>query len=153
SLVAPDRLRFDFTHFAPMRPEERQKVEDLVNAEILLNAPAETIEAGFDEAKQLGAMALFGEKYGDRVRVLRIGQHSVELCGGTHVSRTGDIGFFKLTSEMGIAQGVRRIEAVTGVGAVDYVRKLEGELEGAAERMRAPMFGVQAQIERLQKDL
>ena len=153
SLVAPDRLRFDFSHFQPITDAEKRQIEQLVNAEILKNVASETVETDFEAAKQLGAMALFGEKYGDRVRVLRLGQHSVELCGGTHVARTGDIGLFKLTAELGIAQGVRRVEAVTGTGAVDYVQRLETELGDAAERLHAPLFTVAAQVERLQKDL
>ena len=128
-------------------------VEVLVNYEVLKNGEAQTTETSFDEARQLGAMALFGEKYGDRVRVMKIGEHSVELCGGTHVRRAGDIGLFKITAETGIAQGIRRIEAVTGKGALEYVQKLEDELGRAAEKTRAPLFKVAEQIERLQKEL
>ncbi len=153
SLVAPDRLRFDFSHFAPMTEAERRTVEGLVNSEVLQNADTIVTETGFDEARALGAMALFGEKYGDRVRVLKIGSHSVELCGGTHVARAGDIGLFKIVSEVGIAQGIRRIEAVTGEGALGYVQKLEDELSHAAGELRAPLFSVATQIERLQKEL
>jgi alanyl-tRNA synthetase len=153
SLVAPDRLRFDFSHFAPMTDDEKRRVEDLVNAEIRKNRDSRTEVLPFDEARKAGAMALFGEKYGDRVRVVRIGDESVELCGGTHVGRAGDIGLFKITAETGIAQGVRRIEAVTGPGAVDYVRRLEAELQRAAGLLRGASFEVGTRVERLQKDL
>ena len=152
SLVAPDRLRFDFSHFAPLTPDERQKVEDLVNIRILRNLPATIDVLPIAEAKSKGAIAFFGEKYGEKVRMLTMGE-SVELCGGTHVSRTGDIGLFKLTEEAGIAQGVRRIEAVTGKGALSFVRKLESELGSAGERLRSGPFEVGARIERLQNDL
>jgi alanyl-tRNA synthetase len=153
SLVAPDRLRFDFSHFQPMTDDEKKRVEDLVNAEILKNRESVVKETGFDEARTLGAMALFGEKYGDRVRVMRIGEHSIELCGGTHVARSGDVGLFKIVQETGIAQGVRRLEAQTGEGALAYVRRMEDELQQAAERTRAPIFQVAAQVERLQREL
>jgi alanyl-tRNA synthetase len=153
SLVAPERLRFDFAHFSPMSEDERRRVEELVNLEVLANRDAQTTETSFDEARKLGAMALFGEKYGDRVRVMKIGEHSVELCGGTHVRRAGDIGLFKITSETGIAQGIRRIEAVTGRGALEYVQKLEDELARTAERTRSPLFKVAENVERLQQEL
>jgi alanyl-tRNA synthetase len=153
SLVAPDRLRFDFSHFAPMTEEEKLRVEDLVNDEIRRNRDSEIVETGFDEAKKMGAVAMFGEKYGDRVRVMKIGQHSVELCGGTHVARSGDIGLFKIVAETGVAQGVRRVEAVTGAGAIDYVRRLEAELGRAGGAVRGSLFEVAAKVDRLQKEL
>ena len=153
SLVGPDRLRFDFSHFAPMTEAERQRVEDLVNDEIRKNLDTVTVETSFDEARKLGAMALFGEKYGDHVRVLRIGGESVELCGGTHVRRAGDIGLFKLTSEMGVAQGVRRIEAQTGRGALQWMRKIERELDSAAAALKGSPEEVSDKIKRLQAAL
>ncbi len=132
SLVAPDRLRFDFSHFQPMTAAEIAEVERRVNAEIRANHEGEVRHMAMQEALDFGAMALFGEKYGERVRVLRFGPTSTELCGGTHVGRTGDIGLFKITSEGGVSAGVRRIEAVTGQGALDYVAAEEGKLQQAA---------------------
>lgn len=128
SLVAPERLRFDFSHNKPMSHKELAEVEALVNAEVRRNAPAEVHNMGYDEAIAFGAMALFGEKYGDEVRVLKMGDFSTELCGGTHVGRTGDIGLFKIVSEAGVASGVRRIEAVTGAGALAHVADEERRL-------------------------
>jgi alanyl-tRNA synthetase len=132
SLVAPDRLRFDFAHFQPITAEELTLIEDLVNAEIRRNSEAEIHQMGMAEAIEFGAMALFGEKYGERVRVLRLGDFSVELCGGTHVRRSGDIGLFKIISEGGISAGVRRIEAVTGAGALAFVAEEERRLAEVA---------------------
>ena len=132
SLVAPDRLRFDFSHFQPMTPAELVEVERRVNGEIRANHDAEVHHMGMQEALDFGALALFGEKYGERVRVLRMGEGSTELCGGTHVTRTGDIGLFKLVSEGGVSAGVRRIEAVTGQGALDHVALQERRLDEAA---------------------
>ncbi len=148
SLVAPDRLRFDFAHFAPMTEAERRQVEDLVNAEIRRNDDSVVEVLPLEEARHKGAMAMFGEKYGERVRVVRIGRESLELCGGTHVRRAGDIGLFKIVGEIGVAQGVRRIEAVTGAGALDYLRRVEDELGRAGERLKAPMFEVAEKVER-----
>ncbi|MBX5461694.1 MAG: alanine--tRNA ligase [Steroidobacteraceae bacterium] len=125
SLVAPDRLRFDFSHFQPVTSDELRHIEHLVNSEIRRNEPAETQVMDYDSAVAAGAMALFGEKYEKDVRVLRIGDFSMELCGGTHVRRAGDIGFFKIVSESGVAAGVRRIEALTGEAALDYVEQNE----------------------------
>jgi len=132
SLVAPDRLRFDFAHFQPITPAELARIEALVNAEIRRNAEAEVHHMGMKEALEFGAMALFGEKYGERVRVLKMGGFSTELCGGTHVARSGDIGLFKIVSEGGISAGVRRIEAVTGDGALAYVADEERRLAEVA---------------------
>ncbi|MEG3789291.1 alanine--tRNA ligase [Lysobacter sp. CCNWLW3] len=132
SLVAPDRLRFDFAHFQPLTDAELAEIERRVNAEVRGNHEAEVHQMGMQEALDFGALALFGEKYGDRVRVLRMGQTSTELCGGTHVSRTGDIGLFKILAEGGVSAGVRRIEALTGQGALDHVAEEEQRLEEAA---------------------
>ncbi|HEY1140329.1 MAG TPA: alanine--tRNA ligase [Lysobacter sp.] len=132
SLVAPDRLRFDFSHFAPVGAGELAEIERRVNAEVRRNHAAEVHHMDMQEALDFGAMALFGEKYGDRVRVLRMGDTSTELCGGTHVSRTGDIGLFKIVSEGGVSAGVRRIEALTGQGALDFVAEEERRLDEAA---------------------
>jgi alanyl-tRNA synthetase len=133
SLVAPDRLRFDFSHFAPIGGGELARIEAMVNAEIRRNAEAEVHHMGMQEALDFGAMALFGEKYGERVRVLRMGEFSTELCGGTHVHHAGDIGVFKIVSEGGVAAGVRRIEAVTGQGALAHFAEQESRLEAVAE--------------------
>ena len=127
SMVAQDRIRFDFTHFSAMTPEDIRRVEDIVNGFIMQNDDVHSREMAVHEAMESGATALFGEKYGDRVRVVRVGSVSSELCGGTHVHAAGDIGFFKILTEAGIAAGVRRIEALTGTGAIGHVRQLEEE--------------------------
>ena len=137
SLVAPDRLRFDFSHYQAVTPEELSKIEDLVNAEVRRNDAADVRETSYDEAIKAGAMALFGEKYGNVVRVMKFGEFSTELCGGTHVHRTGDIGLFKILSESGVAAGVRRIEAVTGAGALAYVNTLQGVVRSLGEALRS----------------
>jgi alanyl-tRNA synthetase len=136
SLVAPDRLRFDFSHFQPVTPEEVRAIERRVNAEIRANAAAETNLMDYEQAVAGGAMALFGEKYDRDVRVLRIGDFSQELCGGTHVERAGDIGFFKIVSESGIASGVRRIEALTGEAALAYVEENDEILRDVGSLLR-----------------
>jgi alanyl-tRNA synthetase len=136
SLVAPDRLRFDFAHFQPVTPEELREIERLVNAQIRANVPAETRVMDYEGAVAGGAIALFGEKYDKDVRVLRLGDFSMELCGGTHVARAGDIGFFKIVSEGGVAAGVRRIEALTGERALEYVERNEALLRDLAALVR-----------------
>jgi alanyl-tRNA synthetase len=132
SLVAPDRLRFDFAHFQPMTAQELERIEAMVNAEIRANHAADIRHMAMQEALDFGAMALFGEKYGENVRVLKLGDFSTELCGGTHVARTGDIGVFKILSEGGVAAGVRRIEAVTGSGAMAWIDQQQGRLDAVA---------------------
>lgn len=136
SEVSPDRLRFDFSHHEPMTDEEIVKVEMLVNKEIQSNVAASEALMSYEEAIEAGAMALFGEKYGDEVRVMRFGDFSVELCGGTHVARVGDIGLFKIISETGIASGVRRVEAVTGQGALAWVQARDAALQGIARALK-----------------
>ena len=149
SLVAPDRLRFDFSHYSAVTPAELQQIESIVNAEIRRNAEAETRVMDFDAAVAAGAMALFGEKYEDQVRVLRIGEFSTELCGGTHVRRAGDIGLFKIVSEGGVAAGVRRIEAVTGRGAYDYVVQTDQRLRDVASLVRGSRDDVEEKVRQL----
>jgi alanyl-tRNA synthetase len=151
SLVAPDRLRFDFSHSAPLTDEEKQRVEDLVNERVRKNAATDTAVLAIAEAKQAGAIAFFGEKYGDTVRVVTMGE-SKEFCGGTHVARTGDIAFFLITEEAGVAQGVRRIEAVTGAGALGFVRRLEDELGETGKLLRSGNFEVAARVAKLQAE-
>jgi len=156
SLVEPDRLRFDFTHFSAMTAGELARVEDMVNNFIMTNTVVDSREMAVADAISSGATALFGEKYGDSVRVVRVGDVSMELCGGTHVGAAGDIGFFKIVSEGGIAAGVRRIEAVTGSGALGFVRQLEEEQSKLAALVKAEGGGILEKVERLvarQKEL
>ena len=135
SLVDPDKTRFDFSHNAPVTDDEIRQVEEIVNREIVANTPTQAQQMSFDEAIAHGATALFGEKYGDVVRVLDIG-FSCELCGGTHVSRTGDIGSFKIVSEVGVAAGIRRIEAVTGIAAMHWVQEMSRKVDEAAVALK-----------------
>ena len=151
SLVAPDRLRFDFSHYEGVTPEQLQEIEDIVNAEIRKNVAADTNLMTYDDAIESGAMALFGEKYGDKVRVLRLGEFSVELCGGTHVDRTGDIGAFKVTHEGGVASGVRRIEAVTGKGAMAWIDANQRTLRDLSGMLRSSPDQATAKVEQLLK--
>ncbi|VEA44640.1 alanyl-tRNA synthetase [Salmonella enterica subsp. enterica] len=137
SLVSDKVLRFDFSHNEAMKPSEIRQVEDLVNAQIRRNLPIETNIMDLDAAKAKGAMALFGEKYDERVRVLSMGDFSTELCGGTHASRTGDIGLFRIISESGTAAGIRRIEAVTGEGAMATVHAQSDRLNDIAHLLKA----------------
>ncbi|KVH74082.1 alanine--tRNA ligase [Burkholderia ubonensis] len=159
SLVDADKTRFDFAHNAPMTDDEIRRVEQIVNDEILANAPGIVRVMPYDEAVKGGAMALFGEKYGDEVRVLDLG-FSRELCGGTHVSRTGDIGFFKIVVEGGVAAGIRRVEAITGDNAVRYVQELDARVNEAAAALKAQpseltqrIAQVQDQVKSLEKEL
>ncbi len=156
SLVAPERLRFDFTHFSAMTDDELRRVEEIVNTFVMQNDDVHAVEMAVQEAMGSGATALFGEKYGDRVRVVRVGEVSSELCGGTHVQAAGDIGFFKIVSETGIAAGVRRIEAQTGAGALAFVRRLEDERRKIATLVKAEGGDQVEKVERLlsrQKEL
>jgi alanyl-tRNA synthetase len=159
SLVDPDKTRFDFSHNAPLTAEEIAKVEQIVNAEILENHPTRAQHMSMDDAIKHGAMALFGEKYGDTVRVLDIGS-SKELCGGVHVTRTGDIGLFKIVAEGGVAAGIRRVEAVTGEGALAWVQATNRKLQEAAaalktapEELPSRIGQVQDQVKTLEKEV
>ena len=155
SLVDDEKLRFDFSHFESISPKQLQSIETLVNQQIRKNHQVDTTLMDIDAAKESGAMALFGEKYADKVRVLSMSNFSIELCGGTHVSRTGDIGLMKITSEGGVAAGVRRIEAVTGQGALTYIEKNEQQIDQSAALLKAnrdSMFDkISALLERSKK--
>jgi alanyl-tRNA synthetase len=160
SLVAPDRLRFDYAARAPLTPEQIREIEDQVNREVLLDKPVSKDVVSRDEANQRGAIAFFGEKYGERVRVVTVPGYSVELCGGCHVPTTGEIGAFKIVSDKGLAAGVRRLEAVTSLGTVELLRKDEEILsvlsqEARVERERLPevLRGAEERIRSLEKDL
>jgi alanyl-tRNA synthetase len=152
SLVDADKTRFDFTHNAPVTEAQVREIEGRVNAEIVANAPTQARVMDIESAKATGAMMLFGEKYGETVRVLDIGT-SRELCGGTHVARTGDIGFFKVVSESGVAAGIRRIEAVTGANALAYVQGLESTVHGAASTLKAAPTELQSRVTQVLEQL
>ncbi|NNL86054.1 MAG: alanine--tRNA ligase, partial [Myxococcales bacterium] len=149
SLVSPDRLRFDFTHDAPLSLSERERIEDLVNEWIEDNADATVRQMAYKEAIGAGAVAIFEEKYGDEVRVVSFGDVSTELCGGTHAGATGDIGLLKIVSETGIAAGVRRVEALTGLSALEYLREQEAGLRRIGELLRVPPAEAAQRVEKL----
>ncbi|MEM1262366.1 MAG: alanine--tRNA ligase [Pseudomonadota bacterium] len=149
SLVGPDKLRFDFSHYEPVTAEQLATIEQRINDEVLANHEAVTEEMDFEAAVESGAMALFGEKYDSKVRVLTLGGFSVELCGGTHVARTGDIGLVKIAVETGIASGIRRIEAVAGNAALDYVRDGEARLRAVAGLVKATRADVDTKVDQL----
>ena len=160
SLVAPDRLRFDFSHLQPVTPQEVREIERLVNTEIRRNTAAQVDVMDYDSAVGAGAMALFGEKYDKNVRVLRIGDFSMELCGGTHVERAGDIGLFKIVSESGVASGIRRIEALTGDGALDYVdrndellKDISGLVRGSRDEVKEKVRDAFERIRQMEKEI
>ena len=152
SLVDPKRLRFDYTHFSPISLEDIRKIEDMINSKIWDDVEVSTRVMPLAEAKAQGAIALFGEKYSDSVRLVSIGDFSKELCGGTHITRTGQIGLFKIISETGIAAGIRRIEAVTGRQALEYLRSIEDELKAMAARLRGSMGELVSRLDRLLED-
>jgi alanyl-tRNA synthetase len=149
SLVAPERLRFDFNYHGPVAAPELLDIEKDVNARIRENAAVRTEEMAYRDAMKMGALAFFGDKYGDRVRVVRAGDYSIELCGGTHVTRTGDIGVFKLRGESGVAAGVRRIEALAGEGALQWIREREQTLRAVGELLRGSEDDAAARVARL----
>ncbi len=153
SLVAPDRLRFDFTHFFAMDERELNEVEDIVNEKIIGNLPVNVTETSLDDAVNSGVTALFGEKYGDEVRVVRAGDFSAELCGGTHCRATGDIGPFRIISESSVASGIRRIEALTGFSALEYNKAREKELRKAAALLKVNDLKVSTKVEKILGDL
>lgn len=153
SLVASDRLRFDFSHFGAVTAEELEKIEQIVNEKIWASIPLDISYKPIDEAKEMGAMALFGEKYGDIVRVVQIGDYSLELCGGCHVRNSAEIGLFKIVSESGIGAGTRRIEAVTSKGAYQYVNNKQQVLQSAAEALKTKEEQVPERIDQLFKEM
>jgi alanyl-tRNA synthetase len=153
SLVTPDRLRFDYSHFQAMTEEEETTVEVLANTWVQENGPAMTEVTSFDDAKKAGAMALFGEKYGDEVRMVRLGDHSLELCGGTHVRRAGDVGLVKIVSDQPLAAGVRRIEAVAGPAALAHVHHVERELKRAAHVLKVGVHEVADRVEKVTAEM
>jgi alanyl-tRNA synthetase len=152
SLVAPERLRFDFSHFSAVAPRALADIESLVNGKVLENLPVRTDETDLDTAVRSGAMALFGEKYTDRVRVVHIGDFSRELCGGTHCGRTGEVGLVKLTQERGVASGTRRVEAVSGEGSLERFRAEHAIVRALEERLAVPSDRLLGEMERRLKE-
>ncbi|MFW5980120.1 MAG: alanine--tRNA ligase [Halanaerobiales bacterium] len=152
SLVAPDRLRFDFSHYSSLNSKEIERVENIVNEKILDNLTVETLETTMDKARDMGAVALFNEKYGKKVRVVKMGDYTIELCGGTHVEFTGEIGLFKIVNEGSVAAGIRRIEAVTGLNALEYIREQNSLIENSARKLKAEPEKLPEQIENLQEE-
>ena len=152
SLVHPDYLRFDLTHFEKISKKEIRKIENIVNSEILINNKLDVSIKAFDEAKKEGAVAMFGEKYGDQVRVITVADFSKELCGGTHVDRTGDIGLFKITEETSLASGVRRIVAVTGPKAVEFVQDQVAALDEVKSQLKCNLNSIPDRLGQLIKD-
>ncbi len=142
SLVGPERMRFDFSHFQAMTQEEVDRVEAIVNEKIFMPHEVQTALMGIKEAKEMGATALFGEKYGSEVRVVRVGEFSIELCGGTHLRNTSEVGLFKIVSESGIAAGVRRIEVITGRKVYEYVNELDNKVQMIADELKATVHDV-----------
>ena len=151
--VNADRLRFDFSHFAAMTPEEIAQTEEIVNDKIAASLPVLTEVMSLEEAKKTGAMALFGEKYGESVRVVKMGDFSVELCGGTHVGNTSSISAFKIISESGVAAGVRRIEALTSKAVFEYYDRLEETIHAAAKTVKTNPAGLVEKLEHLMAEL
>jgi alanyl-tRNA synthetase len=149
SLVEPDRLRFDFVHFAPLTTEEILRIEDTVNEEILASLPVEIAEKSLAEARAMGAMALFGEKYGERVRTVRMGEVSLELCGGTHLDVTSAAGLFRLVGESGVGANLRRVEALTGRAALAHDREESAKLQATAQELGARPEGAVAAAEKM----
>jgi alanyl-tRNA synthetase len=153
SLVAPNRLRFDFSHFKPLGTRDVEEIESLVNEQVRENTSVQTNEMDIQEATQAGALAFFGDKYGEHVRVVGIGEFSKELCGGTHCHATGEIGTFRIISEGGVAAGVRRIEALTGAGALDHSKKVETEVREMAELLKTSPSDVLTKTRKLVSQL
>jgi len=153
SFVAPDRLRFDFTHFQPITPESLAAIETRVNERVFDNLPVTVTETTYDAAVKTGAMALFGEKYGDRVRLVKIGDYSSELCGGTHLSSSAEVGIFRITAESSISAGVRRIEAITGESVFHRLQALENEEHQLAKMLVCEPRSLKQRIEKLLEEL